>query len=375
MSDQLSPGPSPLASDSAPELSEAQFAEFAEGLLDDRPKRQPRQPVETRSGRRDGTAQQNGSQRASDAPQEQPDHQDDPMPGPDDPAPSDDEEELPDEPGEAADEADDSDHQGIDPPNSWSNADKELFRSLPPEAQAVIAKRESEQNRAFTQKTQELAQHRKAVENTLEALGHERQRYQENLEQLLFVAAPEVQQFQQVDWDRLATEHPAEYVKMQQARDKARARIGLLQQEMQNVRTHIQQQEAQQFAVRKQQEAQLLVEKLPDFADPDKGPKAISDMRQFLGRHGFAPQEISQAVDHRMLVLVDMAQKWERSQTVRARAESKQNGKAPSVQRPGSARQGSDTKASQRRQEKMAALSRSGSEKDAMSYFLEVLDR
>jgi hypothetical protein len=345
-----------------PELSDAQFAEFAEGLLDDKPKRQSRQPAPA-------------PQRASDAPlAEQPDPPD-PMPGPEDPAPSDDQEELPDEPDEAADEADDSDHQGIDPPNSWSNADKELFRSLPPEAQAVIAKRESDQNRAFTQKTQELAQHRRAVDSTLEALGAERQRYAENLEQLLFVAAPEVQQFQQVDWQRLATEHPAEYVKMQEARERARGRIGVLQQELQGVRAQIQQQEAQQFAVRKQQEAQLLVEKLPDFADPDKGPKKIADMRQFLQRHGFAPQEISQAVDHRMLVLVDMAQRWERSQTVRQQAASKQNGRAPSVQRPGSARQGSDSRASQRRAEKMAALSRSGSEKDAMSYFLEVLDR
>lgn len=360
MSDQ----PSPLASDSAPELSEAQFAEFAEGLLEEKPRRQPRQP-----------AQQNGSQRASDAPQEQPDRQPDPMPGPDDPAPSDDPEEETDEPDQAADEADDEGHQGIDPPNSWSNADKELFRSLPPEAQAVIARRESDQNRAFTQKTQELAQHRKAVESTLEALGYERQRYQENLEQLMFVAAPEVQRFQQVDWARLAQEQPAEYVRMQQARDEARGRFAVLQQQLEGVKAQIQQQEAQNFAARKQQEAQLLVEKLPEFADPDRGPKKIADMRQFLQRHGFQPSEISQAVDHRMLVLVDMAQRWERSQTVRQQAVAKQNGRAPTVQRPGSARQGSDSRASQRRQEKMAALSRSGSEKDAMSYFLEVLDR
>lgn len=363
MSDQ----PSPLASDSAPELSEAQFAEFAEGLLDDKPPR-----------RTDRQPRQQAPQRASDAPApapEQPDHQDDPMPGPEDPATSEPEEEPPDEPDQAADEADDSDHQGIDPPNSWTKAEQEVWRSLPPEAQAVLARRESDQNRAFTQKTQELAQHRKAVESTLEALGAERQRYQENLEQLMFVAAPEVQRFQQVDWARLAQEQPAEYVRMQQARDEARGRFAVLQQQLEGVKAQIQQQEAQQFAVRKQQEAAALVEKLPDFADPDKGPKAIADMRQFLGRHGFAPQEISQAVDHRMLVLVDMAQKWERSQTVRRQAESKQNGKAPSVQRPGSARQGSDSKASQRRQEKMAALSRSGSEKDAMSYFLEVLDR
>lgn len=297
------------------------------------------------------------------------------MPGPEDPATSEPEEELPDEPDQAADEVDDSDHQGIDPPNSWSRDEKELFRSLPPEAQAVIARRESDQNRAFTQKTQEIAQHRKALESTFAAIGEERQRYATSIEQLMGVASLEVEQFRNIDWQRLATEQPAEYVRLQQKRDDLRGRIGLLQQHMDGVKAQMQQQAAYEFQERKAQEAQLLVEKLPEFADPDKGPKKISDMRQFLQRHGFAPQEISQAVDHRMLVLVDMAQKWERSQTVRRQAESKANGRAPTVQRPGSARQPSDSRAARRRQEKMAALSRSGSERDAMSYFMEVLDR
>ena len=43
--------------------------------------------------------------------------------------------------------------------------DREVFRTLPPEAQAIIARRESEQNAAFTQKTNEIAEHRKALES------------------------------------------------------------------------------------------------------------------------------------------------------------------------------------------------------------------
>jgi hypothetical protein len=357
----LSDLPSPqVGRDTAapPEITESQFAEFAEGLLDERPKRSspPRQP----------------SQQASDAPaHEQPGH-DDPVPGPEDPATSDDEEELPDEPDEAA-EADDSDHQGIEPPNGLTRAEKELFSQLPLEAQQMIARRESDRDKAFTQKTQEIAEHRKALESTFQEIGAERQRYAENLEQLLFVAAPEAQRFAQIDWQRLATEQPAEYVKMTAERDALRGRIGAIQQQLEGVRAQQQQMRAYEFQERRQTEAQRLVEKIPDFADAEKGPKKIQEMRQFLARQGFSPQEIGQAIDHRMLVVTDMAMRLERMQNARKQAETKQNGRAPSVQRPGSPRQGSDSRAAQRRADKMAALSKSGSEKDAISYLLEVI--
>jgi hypothetical protein len=341
-----------------PEISESQFAEFAEGLLDERPKR-PSQPRQA-------------PQQASDAPaREQPGH-DDPVPGPEDPAPSDDEEELPDEPDEAA-EADDSDHQGVEPPNGFTRAEKELFDQLPLAAQQMIARRESDRDRAFVQKTQEIAEHRKALESTFHEIGAERQRYAENLEQLLFVAAPEAQRFAQIDWQRLATEQPAEYVKMTAERDALRGRIGTIQQQLEGVRAQQQQMQAYEFQERRQAEAQRLVEKIPDFADAEKGPKKIQEMRQFLARQGFSPQEIGQAIDHRMLVVTDMAMRLERMQNARKQAETKQNGRAPSVQRPGSPRQGSDSRAAQRRAEKMAALSKSGSEKDAISYLLEVI--
>ena len=361
MSDQPSPQIGNGAAAPTTELSEAQFAEFAEGLLseEDRPRRQPRQTQAT--------------------PPEPPPARElpgqDPAPGPEDPATSDDEEEeLPDEPDEAADAAD-SDHQGIDPPNSWSKAEQEVWRSLPPEAQAVIARRESDANRAFTQKTQEIAEHRKALESTFQEIGAERQRYAENLEQLLFVAAPEVQRFQQIDWQRLASEQPAEYVRLSAERDALRGRIGTIQQQLEGVRAQQQQAQVYEFNERRQVEAQRLVEKIPDFADAEKGPKKIAAMRQFLGRHGFSPQEIGQAIDHRMLVVTDMAMQLEQMRAARRQAETKQNGRAPTVQRPGSARQGSDSRAAQRRAEKMAALKQSGSEKDAMTYFMEILDR
>ena len=343
-------------------LSEAQVMEGIEGLLDDKPKRPQRQQP----------------QRTSDVPAEAEQMgQDDPLPGPDDPAPSEEEEAEEDddytpEPDNAAEEGDDAGHQSVEPPNSWSNADKEVFRALPPEAQAVIARRESEQNKAFTQKTQEIADHRKALESTFLEIQNERQNYARNLEQLLFVAAPEAQKFAQIDWQRLAQEQPADYVRLTAERDALRGRIGGIQQELQRVAAYTQQEQAQQFAVLRHAEQQRLVEAIPAFADPQQGPKKVQEMRQFLAKQGFA-EEIGQVVDHRVLVVVDQAMTAARQRDVRAQAETKRTIQAPKVQPPGNGRQRSDTRAAQVRQQKMNALRKSGSEKDAISYLLDVL--
>ena len=346
------------------EWSEAQVMEGIEGLLDDRPKRpqQPRQP-----------------QRASDVPAEaeQPDPQD-PLPGPEDPATSDEEEAYePDtEPvPEGDDRGEDGEgHQSVAPPESWLRADdKAVFAQLPPEAQAVIVRRESEQNKAFTAKTQEIAEHRKALESTFHEISAERDAYARNLQQLLFVAAPEAQRFANIDWQQLAQEQPAEYVRMSAERDAMRGRIGGIQQELQRVAAHAEQAQAQQFAQLRQAEQQRLIEALPDFGDQEKAPKKVAEMRSWLTKRGFSDQEIGQVVDHRVLLVVDKAMQADRVQEARRQAEAKRNVSAPQVQPPGSPRQRGDTQAAQRRGQKMASLKRSGSEKDAIAYLLEVL--
>jgi len=345
------------------EMSEADVMAGIEGLLDDRPAKRPPPP------------QRNQPQRASDVPAETEEPGPDPRPGPEDPAPSEEEDDdyTPD-PDNAADQGDDvADHQSVEPPSSWNNADKEVFRALPPEAQAVIARRESEQNKAFTQKTQEIAEHRKALESTFQEIQSERAAYARNLEQLLAVAAPEIEKFRDIDWQRLAQEQPADYVRLSAERDALRNRYGTIQGEIQRVSAQVEQAKAYQFAQIKQAEYQKLIEALPDFGDPQKAPGKIAEMRAFLNRKGFSDQEIGAVVDSRVIVLVDEMMRADRTREVRRQAETKRNGAAPQVQPPGAPRQRGDTQAAQRRGQKMAALRKSGSERDAISYLLEVL--
>jgi hypothetical protein len=345
-------------------MSEAQVMEGIEGLLDDRPKkRQPPRQLETRPlpvSDVPAASEQRGPQ--------------DPMPGPEDPAPSDEEEEdeayEPDT--EPVEEGEDSDHQGIEPPNSWSREEKEVFRSLPPEAQAVIARRESDQNKAFTQKTQEIAEHRKALESTFQTVAAERQTYAQNLRQLLAVAMPEAERFSQIDWQRLAQEQPADYVRMTAERDALRGRLGTIQQELSQVEAQSQMAQAHQFAQIRAVEQQRLVEAIPEYGDPARAPQKIASVRNWLTSKGFSNEEIGQVVDHRVLLVVEEAMKSDRHQQVRQQAQQKRtNGATP--QPPGASRARPDNQAAKRRADKMAALKQSGSEKDAIGYLMEIL--
>ena len=272
----------------------------------------------------------------------------------------------------ASDEPDDESDHRIEPPKSWSNEDKAVFSQLPPEAQAVITRRESERDRAFQAKTQEIAEHRRALETTFGEIQNERSSYANNLEQLLAVAMPEAAQFANVDWQRLAQESPADYVRLTAERDALRGRIGAIQGELQRVQAVAQQDYARNFAHLRATEAQRLAEKLPEFADRERAPKLISEIREWLQGEGFTAQEIGQVIDHRVINVAVKAMRADRAAKARRSAETRRADPAPSVQRPGVSPP-RESNAARRRNQAMEQLKRTGSEKDAIGYLQQLL--
>ena len=273
----------------------------------------------------------------------------------------------------ASDEPDDESDHRIEPPKSWSNEDKAVFQQLPPEAQAVITRRESERDKAFNAKTQEIAEHRRALETTFGEIQQERSSYANNLEQLLAVAMPEAQQFANVDWQRLAQESPADYVRLTAERDALRGRIGAIQGELQRVQAVAQQDYARNFAHLRATEAQRLAEKLPEFADRERAPKLISEIREWLQGEGFTAQEIGQVIDHRVINVAVKAMRADRALRARRSAETRRADPAPSVQRPGVSPP-RESNAARRRNQAMEQLKRTGSERDAIGYLQTMLN-
>lgn len=253
----------------------------------------------------------------------------------------------------------------VPPPSSWSSEDAAVFQKLPPDAQAVIARRESERDRDYHAKTQEIAAERSAI-------GQAQDTYARSLQQLLALTVPDLQQLQNLDWQRLSVEQPAEYVRLSAHRDALRQRVDALQGEQQRLAQQQQAIEAQQRAEIIAQQRQVLVQRVPEFRDPQKAQKLTADLTQAAAHYGIRPEELAGVIDARQIEVMRDAMQWRNHVANRAAAEQKRTpAPAPTMQRAGTPAQTNNTE--RRLQNKMSALKSTGSTKDAASVIKELL--
>jgi hypothetical protein len=283
---------------------------------------------------------------------------------------------APEEPASDTEEAEGPEPEGseeepataIEAPRSWNAADREIFSKASPEIQEVFARRQAEADRYFQQRTQAVAEESRA--SAMERL-REREEYGSNLQKLLFVAAPEAERFAQIDWQRLAREDPSAYVGLTAERDALRGRIGALQGELARIEHQSKAERAQLEQQFKAQQLELLAQRLPVIADPDRGPKFARELGDWLQTQGFSADEISQVFDHRAILIAEKAMRADRAAATR-KAIQPDRTPAPRVQ-PTGAKQRSDRTAAQRRDAHMAQLKKSGSDKDAITVLMDML--
>jgi len=246
---------------------------------------------------------------------------------------------------EGQSEPQDEKSAAIEPPKSWSDDDKAEFAKLPPAVQKTIAQRESERDRAFTQKAEEVANQRKAAEAEREAAAKATAAYQENLQKLALAAMPDMAEFAKLQDPTWAAQNPAEAVVLQSKLLQFQARMGAIQQEQQRISQAQQQEQQKRQGELLAAERQKLVERIPDFADPEKGKALSGELSQFLTAKGFTADEIGNVVDHRVVALAVNAMRLEQADAARKTAEATRKAAeakatpqaAPRVQKPGAA--------------------------------------
>jgi hypothetical protein len=257
----------------------------------------------------------------------------------------------------------------IEPPKSWSDEEKAVFSKLPPDAQKVISAREGERDKLIYQRTEEVANQRKAHEAERTAIQTERQTYLQSLQQLTGFVLPELQKFEGVDWDRLAAERPADWSVLKQQQESLRGRHAAIQAEMQRVNGAAKAEHDKRMQDLRAEQGRLLRDKVADFADPVKAPKLSADIVQHLqSGYGFTPEEIGTALDHRLFLVGIDAMKWRQHEAALKVAETKRANTPPTVQRAGTA-QGSDTGAAKQAQERSDRLRQTGNVRDAAKLF------
>lgn len=290
-------------------------------------------------------------------------------------AENDDEQE--DEP-EAAEEAQ---PEAADLPPSWSKEDADLWQSLPPEAQAKIATREGEREKAVNQKFQEAANVRRAVETQLAEANTNRNQYAALLDEVTSLVTP-----QRPD--------PRAYGAGTGAYNREAYDLALVEYEQQS--TILDQLRQQREAISAQQASEMdqaaqaaratieeawkpkFIELVPDVTDPAKGGKAIQDLVEYAVANGieqslFEDPKAASSITSAELLILEKARRYDQLQAAKGKVREAPAPKpaTPTV-RPGVVTSRSAQRASAF-QKDTSRLAKSGSIEDGAAVFRHFL--
>lgn len=215
----------------------------------------------------------------------------------------------------------------IDPPASWSQEAKESFRALPPELQRTVADRERAREVALSTAQREAADVRKAVES-------ERQNYAAQLQNALSLYTnfdPVISEGMKTDWAKLASQDPAGYIAQKAAFDDRLQKLQAGQAQLYDINQRALQQ-------RLADEDRKLVEKIPEWADPEKGKAELGTLTQKAkSLYGIdLSQVMAQMPDHNVILVLRDALKLHDMMAAQKAAQAKKVNTPPRrVQKPG----------------------------------------
>jgi len=118
-------------------------------------------------------------------------------------------------------------------------------------------------------------------------------------------------------------------------------------------------------------ENKRLADVLPEWSDPDKQKKLVSTIRNYATEQGFSEQELNSLVDHRSLIVLMKAQKYDAMQ--KSDVKSKKLKNKPNVIRSGKGITRSSSDKSKRTVQ-MKRLQQSGHIKDASALFEDFVE-
>ena len=169
----------------------------------------------------------------------------------------------------------------------------------------------------YTRKTQELAEHRKAVEAKDQEMDRERAEYA----QLLPALAERIQQEakQEPDWDTLYDTDPVmaakaerQWRKEQEARTAQLQAVQAEQQRMQQIAAQKQEQMQQSYL---EQQRQILPDIIPEWRDKKVAATEATQIRDFLLGEGFSEQDVSGMSNATLVKLARKAMLYDRGET------------------------------------------------------------
>lgn len=178
----------------------------------------------------------------------------------------------------------------IDPPVSWKADAKELFKTLPPEAQKVIAERETERERFVQQKAQEAATTRQSVENEArQAFAQLQQQTASQLQQYAQQLTPQRPDPAMLQYD------PQGFYAEQAKYESAIAQRTEAQQMAAQYEAQARQHQEALTQAELQQDVQVLQASLPEWFDPSSSADLQQKLTATARELGYSPDHVQQA--------------------------------------------------------------------------------
>lgn len=227
------------------------------------------------------------------------------------------------------------------PPTGWAKEDAEVWSELPERAREIIAKREKDQHAFIAETGRKTAEAKREIEQqAMEAVAKQAETHALQLQAYAQQFLPEPP-----DINLLYSEDPSDIIIYQRQDAAYRAAISQ-QQELQQQVAQLQRQadEARSAnqSVLAQAEAERLRVELPEFFDPEAGPKLRQSLESIGQELGYRADELAQAgaVD---IMAMKKANEWREKaakydRIVAKRMETVRSAKKlPTMSRPGAA--------------------------------------
>lgn len=196
----------------------------------------------------------------------------------------------------------------------------------------------------YTRKTQQVAETRKVLESELGQIRVERSQY----EQLLPALQQQLHQLanQEPDWELLYQQDPIGAIQeerrwraMKQQREEQLAAIEAEQTRLATLR---QSEQLKQLEHHLSAERDLLLEKIPKWRDANVAAEERKKVKEYAQKLGFSAEEMDAVTDHRAVVGLYKAMKYDELVAKRAQAQPRQSVPAARPGTPGAGKKVSD---------------------------------
>jgi len=220
----------------------------------------------------------------------------------------------------------------------------------------------------YTRKTQDLSSERKSFEAEQVALKNERSYYAQMLQQHQAQLAQDYNEKNNIDWASLKDEDPIAYMTKKEELRDMQGRDQRIQYERQQLHQRQTAEDAENLDRLIGHEVELLEAAIPEMADEAKSSGYGLALKDYAMTQGYERQEIDEVRDHRALVILDKARKYDAME----KKATKKITKASKTVRAGHKAQPRDVQTGRYKQ-KMSKLKQTGNIEDAASVIYDAL--